>query len=516
MAVLLGSTTEGGTSEGPKGKHCIAFRVKCEHTGTVEAIEFHTANAPQNATSVVVGILEDLAGVPHPAGAIEEHTAAEKPATNTLITVSGFSYKVTSGSYYWLFILPIGGAMKINVGSTSPRDENSLPSEVSKASEVTTWTEAATGGPMYLAGTGNEASETYSGKSSQKLGFNASISGTKRTVSTASQATALAQGRSGTKAAKAASQQQAGLAAANAGRKLAAAPQTQQLSIRQIVTGLKTIPRMLVQAASFGQATSGGAGPSEEEPPEIQEEVAGGAVQALLLIASIAGRRIAKAPMAQALTTHQANPAAKVADGTITRQVGLTQTRTGAKRAASSQTQSSSLAQGNAGARQASAQTLQSIAPSQTASGSKTTSATLAQTASFRQTSSAAETAAAAIAQSQALKASITGAKTANAARPQQTATNQATTATKRATAAAAQTTSLRQHITTELITAPISQTLSIAIRVTGAKTAISAAAQRLRLEQIYVRRTPSPGLPGRSNPTSRKAQSNPTQRTGR
>jgi hypothetical protein len=139
-----------------------AYRLEATKSGTIEALTFKTAKAG-TCTSLVVGIMEDLAGVPHPAGLIEEKTITEKTKeAKTILTATGFHYSVTAGTFYWLFILPLGGNIKFWSESESPEEgykqsSNTTPSKVTKVTEVLVWGEEGEKGASYLAGLGTES-----------------------------------------------------------------------------------------------------------------------------------------------------------------------------------------------------------------------------------------------------------------------------------------------------------------------------------------------------------------------
>lgn len=176
MALLVGSEVEGTT--GVAGNSIFvekpeAFRFVAAKTGTVETIKFRTGSGAQAATSVQVAIAANT-GVAEgmPGTILGEGTFGSTPGSSATIEVSGFSVAVTSGTVYWLILLPIGGVIKIRThkaeeAGASPSRVNSLPAKVKKASEVTVWELEAKNGPVFVAGVGPEGgseAKTASGK----------------------------------------------------------------------------------------------------------------------------------------------------------------------------------------------------------------------------------------------------------------------------------------------------------------------------------------------------------------
>jgi hypothetical protein len=119
-------------------------------TGTINVVAFKTSSETSTATSVIVGIAKDSSGKPEKAS-IEEKTLAEKPAASTLYEVAGFNFKVTAGTKYWLFVLPLGGALKIKYTAEGTLEESNTPAKVKKASEVTVWS-SSSAVRFYIAG----------------------------------------------------------------------------------------------------------------------------------------------------------------------------------------------------------------------------------------------------------------------------------------------------------------------------------------------------------------------------
>jgi len=168
VALFVGSEAEGtGSTAGTSIaiEKAEAFKFVAVKTGTVETIKFRTGSGVQAATSVVAAIAPDVAGKPGTVVLGDEATLTVTVSTNTTYEVTGLSAAVTSGSTYWLMLLPLGGVIRIRThkvgeaGSTASVI-SSTPTRVKKATEVITWGAEELLGPLFLAGVGPESGGT--------------------------------------------------------------------------------------------------------------------------------------------------------------------------------------------------------------------------------------------------------------------------------------------------------------------------------------------------------------------
>jgi hypothetical protein len=165
MTLLVGSETEGlAASSSVASETSQAFQFTASASGTLQIIKFHTSTVASTATSVVVGVVEDLLGSPGTILGGEEATFTGTPGENVAVEVSGLSTAITSGTLYWLCLLANGGALKIkrhktSEGSNKPSKTSTIPAKVKKISEVTVWGANEEASPMFIAGlTGAEVS----------------------------------------------------------------------------------------------------------------------------------------------------------------------------------------------------------------------------------------------------------------------------------------------------------------------------------------------------------------------
>jgi hypothetical protein len=88
-----------------------AFQFTAKATGKGEELQFRTnATANTGITGVVLGIFAESSG--KPGEVLGQATVSGEPATNSWIKATGLSISVTSGTKYWLVLLPLGSGSK--------------------------------------------------------------------------------------------------------------------------------------------------------------------------------------------------------------------------------------------------------------------------------------------------------------------------------------------------------------------------------------------------------------------
>ncbi len=88
------------------------FQFAAKATATVEEMEFRTnGNANTGVTGVVLGIFAESSG--KPGAVLGQATVSGEPATSSWIKATGLSIAVTSGTKYWLAVLPLGTSGKL-------------------------------------------------------------------------------------------------------------------------------------------------------------------------------------------------------------------------------------------------------------------------------------------------------------------------------------------------------------------------------------------------------------------
>jgi hypothetical protein len=106
---LLGSEATIYASEVANATGRItAFQFVAKETGTIKELKIRSGATANTATSLVLGVAAEHAGVPAEAP-LGHATATGTPGTETLITVTGLSVAVTAGTPYWLEVLNLGG-----------------------------------------------------------------------------------------------------------------------------------------------------------------------------------------------------------------------------------------------------------------------------------------------------------------------------------------------------------------------------------------------------------------------
>ncbi len=87
------------------------FQFTAKATGKVEELELRTnGNANTGVSSVVLGVFAEKSG--KPGEVLGQATASGEPATNSWVKATGLSISVTSGTKYWLAVLPLGTSGK--------------------------------------------------------------------------------------------------------------------------------------------------------------------------------------------------------------------------------------------------------------------------------------------------------------------------------------------------------------------------------------------------------------------
>ncbi len=156
-SALLGITVSNtGAETGPSSGKLQAWRFTAKNTGTVKSLKLQAAPKAGTMTSCVFGIAADNSGQPSLA-TFEEHTFSGAQPKGEAMTVSGFGFNVVSGQKYWLFVIPLGGGMKIVGGSEGAGTGNKAPTTVEKLSQVTEWQTLASGltaGPLPMEAIG--------------------------------------------------------------------------------------------------------------------------------------------------------------------------------------------------------------------------------------------------------------------------------------------------------------------------------------------------------------------------
>jgi hypothetical protein len=87
------------------------FQFTAKATGKIEELELRTnGTANTGVSSVVLGVFAEKSG--KPGEVLGQATAPGEPATNSWVKATGLSINVTSGTKYWLALLPLGTSGK--------------------------------------------------------------------------------------------------------------------------------------------------------------------------------------------------------------------------------------------------------------------------------------------------------------------------------------------------------------------------------------------------------------------
>ncbi len=87
------------------------FQFTATYTGKIEELKLRTnGTANTGVSSVALGVFADSSG--KPGELLGQATVSGEPATNTWIKATGLSISVTSGTKYWLAVLPLGTSGK--------------------------------------------------------------------------------------------------------------------------------------------------------------------------------------------------------------------------------------------------------------------------------------------------------------------------------------------------------------------------------------------------------------------
>lgn len=87
------------------------FQFTAAYTGKIEELKFRTnGTANTGVSSVALGVFADSSG--KPGKVLGQATVSGEPATNSWVKATGLSISVTSGTKYWLAVLPLGTSGK--------------------------------------------------------------------------------------------------------------------------------------------------------------------------------------------------------------------------------------------------------------------------------------------------------------------------------------------------------------------------------------------------------------------
>ena len=87
------------------------FQFTAKATGAIEQLELRTnGTANTGVSSVALGVFADSSG--KPGKVLGQATVSGEPATNSWVKATGLSISVTSGTKYWLAVLPLGTSGK--------------------------------------------------------------------------------------------------------------------------------------------------------------------------------------------------------------------------------------------------------------------------------------------------------------------------------------------------------------------------------------------------------------------
>jgi hypothetical protein len=108
MTLLVGTATTGqATASANPSAELDVYQFVAVATGTLATITVRSSAVANTATSVIFAIYTDSANVP--ATLLGSVTLAGTPAISSDVVGSGFSVSITSGTTYWIGVLPIGG-----------------------------------------------------------------------------------------------------------------------------------------------------------------------------------------------------------------------------------------------------------------------------------------------------------------------------------------------------------------------------------------------------------------------
>jgi hypothetical protein len=133
------------------------FQFTAKATGKVEELQLRTnGTANTGVSSVVLGVFAEKAG--KPGEVLGQGTASGEPATNSWVKVTGLSISATSGTKYWLAVLPLGTSGKqlhfnVSVGSGGSGNVESVASGLTSLKAEEAW-ETYNQGPVGFQGIG--------------------------------------------------------------------------------------------------------------------------------------------------------------------------------------------------------------------------------------------------------------------------------------------------------------------------------------------------------------------------
>ncbi len=279
-----------------------------------------------------------------------------------------------------------------------------------------------------------------------------------------------------------------GLIGVVAGAKQANGAAEHVVTLAQPTGGKKRGVAALLQKLGLVQLTAAGAGPSEEEPPEVTEELAGAVKHTLRLLTSIIGAKRADGPAAHTLGAGQSSTGARRATAAILEKITLAEVALGVKDATGNATQKLGLAQSKTGSKITDAASAVAVGLRQATAGARSAAAGVVETLRLAQLTqgSEGESALGAIKQALQLAVATVASKRTDAANRQPVALSQPLVASKRAGGPTAQQAVLRQvALAVEAFSGAISQQVELAVKATGSKTAVNSVTQRLALKRF-------------------------------
>jgi hypothetical protein len=310
MTVLLSGAGGGSTEENIEGGRISAFLYKATATGTLEELKFKMAGIV-GAKSLVLGLCA-AGGAENPGTVLGQGEFKGTISANATITVTGLSIPVTSGTSYWVAVLPIGGeASYLFSFSGSSELVFSEGGGFTKIETGIKWFGSSGILAPFVEGVGSTGGGEPTGAVHQSIAFTHVVKGAKVARGGVAQATSFAQAVAGRKRAVGGVTQPLALVGTVSARKRAAGALAQSLALHGAVGASKRASGAVVQQLAATQAVS------------ARKRALAALAQSTAFTGVVSGHKRAGANVSQTLALHGAVSSSKRAQGAVTQQLAL-------------------------------------------------------------------------------------------------------------------------------------------------------------------------------------------------
>lgn len=175
--VVVGQEAEGTVEETIAVERAMAFKFTASATEKVSSLSIKLGAVSGTGTSGRLALQADEGGTKPKEGVLCEGPIASVAAGEHTTTSLTAEPTVTSGTVYWLTIMPLGGNAKIKCGTTTSRQKTSVNRSLISIIVAADWAGSVTKGPAAIWATG--AGATPSGSGAISGGGNVTASGSK-------------------------------------------------------------------------------------------------------------------------------------------------------------------------------------------------------------------------------------------------------------------------------------------------------------------------------------------------